>query len=140
MSRENVDLVRRAYEQLGQHDPLGDWSWFFDEFAHDDLELWPSEMYLDADEVYRGREGWARFWREFSDAWEWWRLEVDEIIDAGGEQVVVMARAVGRAKASGLDLSQEEAHVWTVRDGKAAVGRSYLSRADALRAAGLPAV
>jgi ketosteroid isomerase-like protein len=139
MSQENVDLIRRAYEQLSRHDPLGDWTWFFAEFAHDDLELWPSEMYLDADEVYRGHEGWARFWREFAAAWDHWRLEVDEIIDAGGDEVVVMARAVGRAKASGLDLEQTEGHLWTIRDGKAAVGRSFTDRADVLRAAGLSA-
>jgi hypothetical protein len=41
MSQENVDLVRRAYERLAEQDALGDWSWFFEEFADEDLALHP---------------------------------------------------------------------------------------------------
>jgi ketosteroid isomerase-like protein len=137
MSREIVELVRRAYEEFGRRGPLSDWSWLFEEFAHEDLELWPSDMYIDADEVYRGREGLLRFFHEPASIWDHWRLEVDEIIDAGEDQVVVLARAVGRARVSGLVLEQPEGHVWTFRDGKAAVGRSFSDQAEALRAAGL---
>jgi hypothetical protein len=39
MSKENVDLVRRAYERLAEQDALGDWSWFFEEFADEELGL-----------------------------------------------------------------------------------------------------
>jgi hypothetical protein len=42
MSQENVEVVRRAYERLAEGDTLGDWSWFLDDFAHDDLELRPA--------------------------------------------------------------------------------------------------
>jgi ketosteroid isomerase-like protein len=137
MSRENVELISRAYEQLSRLDRFGDWRWFFAEFAHDELELWPSDMHVHAEEVYRGHAGWTRFWREFAGIWDHWRLEVDDIVDAGGDQVLVIARALARAKLSGLDLEQEEAHLWTIRDGKAAVVRSFRNRADAQRAAGL---
>jgi ketosteroid isomerase-like protein len=59
-----------------------------------------------------------------------------EFFDAG-DRVVVFARAVGKGKASGLEVAQDEAHVWTVRDGKLQLCVSYVDRAEALRAAGL---
>ena len=138
MSEENVEFVRRAYERLAQNDPLGDWTWFFDEFAHEDLELRPAGMYLDAAHSYRGREGWAQFWRDFSSVWEEWRFDPEafEFLDAG-DKVVVFARAVGRGKGSGIEIAQDEAHLWTLRDGRVAVGTSYPDREDALRDAGL---
>jgi hypothetical protein len=61
VSRENVEIVRRVYELVGENDVLGDWSWFFEEFAHEDLELRPAGTYLDAAPSYLGREGWERF-------------------------------------------------------------------------------
>jgi len=138
MSRENVDLVRRAYEALAQHDPLGDWSWFFAEFAHEDLELRPAGTYLDAAPSYRGREEWAGFWRDFSSVWDEWHYDRDafEFFDAG-DRVVVFARAVGTGKGSGVEVTLEEAHVWTVNGGKVELAVSYTDREEALRDAGL---
>jgi ketosteroid isomerase-like protein len=138
MSQENVEIVRRAYERLGEGDALGDWSWFFEEFAHDELELRPAGTYLDAASSYQGREGWARFWRDFSAVWEEWHFDPDafEFFDAG-EKVVVFARAVGIGKESGVKVIQDEAHLWTIRDGKMLLGVSFTDRTDALEAAGL---
>jgi ketosteroid isomerase-like protein len=138
MSQENVELVRRAYERLADADVFGDWSWFFEEFAHDDLELRPAGMYLDVAPSYEGREGWAQFWRDFSSVWEEWHFDPDafEFFDAG-ERVVVFARPVGTGKGSGVEIDQEEAHLWTIREGKLLLGISYRDRAKALEAAGL---
>ena len=138
MSAENVALIQRAYEVQQSHAVLGDWSWFFDGFAHEDLELRPAGTYLDAAPSYKGREGWSQFWRDFSSAWEEWGWDPDafQFFDAD-DKVVVFARAIGKGKGSGVEVAQEETHVWTVRDGKAQLGVSYLSRAEALEAAGL---
>jgi ketosteroid isomerase-like protein len=138
MSQENVEIVRRAYERLAENDPLGDWSWFFEEFAHDELELRPAGMYLDAAPSYRGREEWAQFWRDFSSGWEEWHFDPDafEFFDAG-EQVVVFARPVGIGKESGIEVTQDEAHVWTVRNSRMLLAVSYTDRTEALEAAGL---
>jgi ketosteroid isomerase-like protein len=138
MSQEDVEIVRRAYARLAEGDALGDWTWFFEEFAHDDLELRPAGMYLDAARSYRGREGWARFWRDFSSVWEKWRFDPTafEFLDAG-DRVVVFARAVGTGRGSGVEVRQDEAHLWTLRDGRMLLGISYLDRAQALEAVGL---
>lgn len=138
MSEENVELVRRAYERLADADVFGDWSWFFEEFADDNLELRPAGMYLDAAESYHGREGWSQFWRDFSSVWEDWRFDPDafQFFDAG-EKVVVFARPVGTGKGSGVEITQEEAHLWTIREGRLLLGISYRDRGKALEAAGL---
>jgi len=138
MSQENVEIVRRAYERLGENDPLGDWSWFFEEFAHDELELRPAGTFIDSAQSYRGREGWAQFWRDFSSTWGEWHYDPDafEFFDAG-EKVVVFARPVGVGEASGIEVTQDEAHVWTVRDGRMVLAVAYMDRAQALEAAGL---
>jgi len=138
MSQANVKIVRHVYEQLADRDLLGDWSWFFEEFAHDDLELRAAGTYLDAAPSYHGREGWAQFWRDFSSVWEEWHFDPGafEFFDAG-EQVVVFARAVGTGKESGIEVTQDEAHVWTIRDGRMLLAVSYMDRGEALEAAGL---
>jgi ketosteroid isomerase-like protein len=140
MSEENVEVVQDAYRRLGEHDVLGDWSWLFEVFARENLELRPAGMYLDAAPRYQGREGWAQFWRDFSSVWEEWHFDPDafEFIDAG-EKVVVLARAVGTGKASGIAIVQDEAHLWTIREGELLLGVSDLDRAEALEAAGLRA-
>jgi ketosteroid isomerase-like protein len=138
MSQENLELVQRAYAAVSKHDVLGDWSWFFEEFAHEELELRAGETYLDVASVYKGQSGWARFWRDFSSVWEEWHFDSDsfEFFDAG-QRVVVFARAIGTGKGSGIEVTQDEAHVWTIRDGRMLLGISYLDRAEALAATGL---
>ena len=138
MSEENIELVRRAYAALAVHDPLGDWSWFLDDFAHDDLESRPGATGIDATSTYKGREGWLQFWRDWSSAWDVARYPSDalEFFDAG-DRVVVFARVVGKGKASGIEVAQDEAHLWTVRDGKSPLCVAYVNRAEALEAAGL---
>ena len=79
-----------------------------------------------------------RFWRDFSSVWEEWHFDpaAFEFFDAD-EQVVVFARAVGTGKGSGVEIRQDEAHVWTIREGRMHVGTSYPDRGEALEAAGL---
>ena len=60
-----------------------------------------------------------------------------EFIDAGEDQVVVVERFGGRAKISGVETEQTEAVVSTIRDGKIARCREFMTRDEALDAAGL---
>lgn len=133
-----MQLVRRAYKRLTEQDPLGDWTWFFEEFAHEALELHPQGTYLDSEQTYRGREGWVRFWGEFAEVWEWWHFEPEsfEFIDAG-ERVLVLARSVGKGRESGVETIQEEAHIWTIRDCRMLSGTSYRDRERAVKDAGV---
>lgn len=78
---------------------------------------------------------WADAVERLREIYPDFRLEPREFIDAG-EHVVVIAEAHGRG-ASGVGVNQLLAHVWTMRDGKAAHFRWFKSREEALAAAGV---
>jgi ketosteroid isomerase-like protein len=73
-------------------------------------------------------------WREaFGD----FRIEVDEVIDAG-EHVIVMAITLGTGDESGAPVSAPRfPHVWTVRGGRVVRMEMFMSKDEALEAAGL---
>ena len=51
--------------------------------------------------------------------------------------VVVLARLIGEARASGVHLERDVAHVWTLKEGRVTGIQAYLDREEALEAAGL---
>jgi hypothetical protein len=136
MSQENVELVKGAYAGLAQHDALGDWSWFFDEFASPNIELQPNERFFDARPTYHGEEGWARFWRDFADAWESWSFDTVDFVDANNA-VIVVCRTTGKGRGSGVAVTMDEFHVWWIRSGRMARGIGTSDRAEAFEIAGL---
>jgi ketosteroid isomerase-like protein len=74
--------------------------------------------------------------RKIFEVYEGFRFEAREFIDAG-DKVVVIGRARGTARGSGLKLDMEASLVWTVRDGKLARNDFFTDRREALEAAGL---
>jgi ketosteroid isomerase-like protein len=62
---------------------------------------------------------------------------LDHLEAAGEDRVVAVLRISGRAKLSGVETDLTDAAVYTIRDGKIAVGREYATRDEALEAAGL---
>src|SRR6266576_4436603 len=68
-----------------------------------------------------------------NDAFEDIRIEVREIKDFG-DQVVVLATYTARGRTSGVQRENEDAYVWTVRDGRAVSFQWFSDPADALNA------
>jgi ketosteroid isomerase-like protein len=62
-----------------------------------------------------------------------------EVLDArsNGDKVLLWVRFVGHGAASGIPLDMELAHLYTMREGKAARAEEYMDRDEALEAAGL---
>jgi ketosteroid isomerase-like protein len=87
-------------------------------------------------EIYHGYEGWWRFAEQAADAWQEFRWEAEEIIDAG-ESVVLFTHNTGLAR-SGVKLGVRVGSVLTFRDGKI-VRWQYFGedRAACLKAVGL---
>ena len=83
-----------------------------------------------------GLSGLREVWLVWLEPWENYRTEIEELIDAG-DQTVVLVRNYGRHKGSDAEVSLRAAAVWTVRDGKIARADFYTDRAEALEAAGL---
>lgn len=131
VSRSDLELIRAGYEAFSRRDfdalmPLLD----------PDIEwLQDASVAPDAD-VFRGPEGTARFFDLLLAGFEELEFVPEEIIDAG-DQVVVVAAARGRGKASGVEVAAKFTHLWTIRDGKAIRAVFYADHEKALADAGL---
>jgi ketosteroid isomerase-like protein len=129
MAMESAELVRRLYERFNARDFAAR------DLVADDFELYDPD--LPGGGVFRGPDGLADYLHEYADAWEEYRIEVEELRKVG-DRVVALLRHVGRGKGSGVESELRDAHVWTVKNGVVVRWRTYLDRAEALRDAGLP--
>src|SRR2546425_2907222 len=67
--------------------------------------------------TYRGAAGIEAGWRDWLEPWESYRAEVEEFIDAG-DDVIVTARGVARARRGGGRLGDPGPIAVTGKDGK----------------------
>jgi ketosteroid isomerase-like protein len=131
MSQENVELVHGIWEA----DRRRDWEAVYAAYAAD-IE-WEDHAGLWGDwGMARGRDGIRQAWRRWHEAFEEVRFDFGEVAD-DGDVVVVTYELRARGRGSGIELRQPITLVWTVKAGKVVRIRAYLSRADALEAAGL---
>jgi len=130
MSRENVEVVRRIYEAM-IHDDLDQI------FSALDPEIeWREPPESPGAGVYQGHEGVRRSYTSWVGAWADYRLEVEELIDAG-DHVLARCRQWARAKASGVEVAQPLFGAWSLSHGKVVRMRMFQNEADALEAVGL---
>ena len=113
MSRENVELVRRIYEDgLFDRDP----EWVVHEFATADIEyVNPPEAVEPG--IRRGPAEVVEAMRNSSELFESSRHQLHELFDRG-DVVVAAVSFRTRGRQSRIELVQEEAHTWTLRDGR----------------------
>jgi ketosteroid isomerase-like protein len=128
MSEQNVEIIRAIYDEWSRGG-LG-LDWFDPEITMVESETMPGAPAAHGiDAVKRYIESFPNYWAEI-------RIEPQEYIDAG-EQVVVVARLIGRGRRSGAEVERLWAYVWTLREHKALRMEAYADRAEALRAVGL---
>jgi SnoaL-like domain len=70
------------------------------------------------DAVYHGPDGHCRAMKEWNDSWREWDADIDEVIEEGRDQIVVVARVYGEGAGSGLRLSEWGAIRYTFRNGR----------------------
>jgi hypothetical protein len=126
MSQENVEIIRRVYEF----------------FARGELPFELSDQAIRIDNIpqapipgpYYGHEGLRCWWGDIEEALPGFRLELEEIVDLGGDRVLAMVRTFGS------DLI-EQMPAWAilhwVRNGLVVRTAGYLRKEEALEAAGL---
>ena len=127
MSEENLELVRRGIESVETF-----WA-LLDEDVVWDMREFPV---LDLHGVYKGRDAVIEASRHYWGTWDDYRLDAEELIDAGSS-VVVAVRERGRGKGSGAPFDQRWAQVWTFRRGRIVRWELFPDKAAALEAAGL---
>jgi ketosteroid isomerase-like protein len=132
MSQENVEVVRKLYELFDRRDL----DRAFPELADAEIELRVPLLYPDTPDVFHGRAGIERWIAMSDEAWAEWRFEPERYFDAEST-VVVFTRLIAEGASSGVRLEREVAHLWSVDNGRATSLQVYLSRSDALEAAGL---
>lgn len=105
--------------------------------ADPEFEMIPPQILPDIDDAYHGPEAFLRFWRTWQEAFDDFRLEVEETIDAG-DQVIVMARLLGTGKDSGVEVNTPSFPlVWSFEDGRVVRMEAFQTRAMAMESLGL---
>jgi ketosteroid isomerase-like protein len=129
MSQENVEIVRRATENLSQSgDPL----W---ELLDPEIEWIIDPTGLLAG-TYRGHDGVRTFLALLRESFVESHVEIDDLIDAG-DTVVVLCRAQNRGRGSDMTVEQPLAFVNQVRGRRIVRTHVYFRQAEALEAVGL---
>ena len=105
----------------------------------DDHVVWDMREYpvLDLDRVYVGRDAVVKASRHYWGTWQDYRLDGEELWDAGAS-VVVVVRERGRGKGSGAPFDKRFAQVWTFSRGRIVRWELFPDAARALEAVGLP--
>jgi ketosteroid isomerase-like protein len=131
MSEENVEILRRMYEDWARGDLSADC--FASEVEYSRIGAETPDMegrWFGLDQL---RTAMLEYIGSFSDL----RIEAQRIIDLDENRVLVLSRQTATGKQSGVPIDHEFADLYTLRDGKVTCFHSYWNRAEALRAAGL---
>ena len=103
-----------------------------------DFEWSPSMVAIEG-ETFRGREGIDRYFRSLASAWEQFHVHRDRFREADA-LVVMLGRLEGHGMGSGVSVDASLGMVFDFRAGQISRIRGYLDHAEALEAAGLPAI
>ncbi len=97
---------------------------------HPSADLLPPDF----ETVYRGHQGYLRFWSRWLDAFEDIRWDPEEMLDLG-ERVLVTTRQSGHGSGSGVAVSLPVYQLFTLRRGLVVSQQDFLDRSEALRTA-----
>ena len=147
MSKENVELVRAALDEISRlmlsatanpERPMrDDYARVVDHFLATDFRLVQAPSAVERRTLY-GFDGFVTFMEGGREMWTEARLDADELIDVGDDNVVAIGTFRARGRASGAEVQQANGTVWTLRDAKVACIRAFQDPDEALAAVGLP--
>jgi ketosteroid isomerase-like protein len=129
MSRENVEILRLAYEaDLDSQDVL--------QYLDPNVELYPGIRTPDQHTRYVGRDGWSEFIAGATEVWESVDIEPKEIIEATGNRILAIDRWIFRGR-DGIEIDRELPTLFTFRNGLIVRIDGFTDKVEALEAAGL---
>jgi ketosteroid isomerase-like protein len=122
----NADLLRPIYEEWGR----GNWRPRFGVY-HPHMEWGWSDEFPGLAGVYEDRRDPNPRLLAWLSEWEHWRAEADDFLELG-DHVVVLASYHGRGRGSGVEIHQDGAHVFELRNGKVVRLEIFASREKAI--------
>jgi uncharacterized protein len=130
MSQKNVEFVLDGYARFNAGERTAElWFWHPDAEYHAAREDPDSAIHRGIDAIRRQFVSWVEAYPD---------LTIEPLEARGsGDTVFLWVRFSGHGAGSGAPIEMELAHVYTMRDGKAARVVEYMDRAEALEAAGL---
>jgi ketosteroid isomerase-like protein len=131
MSKENVELVRRAVDAFNARDLDVSLA-----LMDDDVEVIPRAVSMEGGSHYQGHDGVRRWWKDLLGVFPDFTIEVVEVRDLGDLTLATMRL---RGHGAGSDTPTEET-IWQVarwRRGTCVSWRTFSNWGEALEAAGL---
>jgi ketosteroid isomerase-like protein len=128
MSQENVEIVRRWILAFDNDTDT------FSRLTHPEIGWMPFE---DNHTPSNGLDGAMRIRNGWLDAWDEHRVEIEDALDGGDDDVVATVHLIGRGRGSGVEVDVRLYGHLKVRDGMVVYLYDDEDRADALRAVGL---
>jgi ketosteroid isomerase-like protein len=142
MSRENIEIFERVWPgEVDMVDFVGAGLPFSAE-AVDLLDPDIEVVFLTGapgvpNLSFRGFEGFGEGWTDWLSPFASYRMDVQEVVDAGDE-ILVLTHVRARTHRDGVLVEHDPAAALTVRDGRVVRARFFLERAEAFEALGLP--
>src|ERR1700730_282555 len=112
MSEQNLEVVRRTLETFMREGTSAS----YEGLVADDVDLRPA-FEVTGGTSFAGPEGVVSFMRQWTEAFDDWALEVDELLDAG-EAVVARLRQSARGRESGAPVENLFGIVFRLRGGQ----------------------
>jgi ketosteroid isomerase-like protein len=135
MSRENVEVLQRAWDAWDRGDPDAAFEVFAPDVEWDvSRDIWGAIV---GGGRYIGIEGVQQWLNDLLGAWETFEMKSGEVLDAGGDAVVTELHARGKGRRSGIEVEHHPAAVATFHGGKVTRMVWFPGRQEALEAAGL---
>jgi ketosteroid isomerase-like protein len=131
MSQQNIELAQRAVAAFNRGDGEA-----VLEMLSPEVEIFAARSLANGG-AFRGHDGYLEWIAAWLDAWETFRVEMEDDFSTADDDVVVSAHQYGRGKGSGVEVEMPIAYLFTIRDGKALRLHLYPSKAEALEAAGM---
>ena len=130
MSEENVEVVRRIYDEYVDS-PEAVRELYAPDYETDVTDVAPDFG------VIRGFDASLEALRLYFETFEDFYIELEEVIHADEERVVTEVHDGGRMRGSDSEVRNHRFHVYAFRDGKVVRFSSHIAKNRALEAAGL---
>jgi uncharacterized protein len=125
MPEEHLDIARQGIEAYNR----GDLEAIFELVTHDVEFVVPVGMANSG--RYVGREGFEAMMGQWEEAWDEFRVEIEDLVEEG-DAVVVSVSQFGRGRGSGIETQMGAAHLMRFRHGRLSRWRLCETREEAL--------